>query len=422
MRKASAIGLLIAAGLPGQGGAVDIQARAKLFGTAQALPSHDLQRRLDRTPAYDGSADFRLMLRQTAGSFTILADHSLTSTSGDSYGLLRALQPTLDQSPAGDDRRAVNLTWEIEDGARHRSWGRLDRLAVQYRQGDWSLTLGRQAVSWGNGMVFAPLDLFNPFAPTTVDRDYKAGDDLFLAERLLANGGDLQLLVVARRDDQGRRTGQAASTALKWHGFAGQLEFDLLAARHYSDRVFGGGIRFPLGVALMRSDLVATRLDDGGWRLSALLNADVSFAAVGRNAYVFAEYFHNGFGVGKLPPAQNQLPPALARRLGRGEVFNPMRDYLAVGGNLEWHPLLNQALTLIGNLNDGSALLQTSITYERGDHQRLQLGVVAPLGARGKEFGGVPVFGEAVTSGGATSGGATSGGAKTLFVRWTYYF
>ncbi|MYK28419.1 MAG: hypothetical protein F4048_07065, partial [Gammaproteobacteria bacterium] len=139
--------MLIAASLPGWAGAVDVQARAKLFGTAQALPSHDLQRRLDRTPAYDGSADFRLMLRHTAGSVTILADHALTLVSGDSYGLLRTLQPTLDQSPTGDGRRAVNLTWEIESGARHRSWGRLDRLAVQYRLSDWSLTLGRQAVS-----------------------------------------------------------------------------------------------------------------------------------------------------------------------------------------------------------------------------------------------------------------------------------
>lgn len=404
--------MLIAASLPGWAGAVDIQARAKLFGTAQALPSHDLQRRLDRTPAYDGSADFRLMLRHTAGSVTILADHALTLVSGDSYGLLRTLQPTLDQSPTGDGRRAVNLTWEIESGARHRSWGRLDRLAVQYRLSDWSLTLGRQAVSWGNGMVFAPMDLFNPFAPTTVDRDYKAGDDLFLAERLLANGGDVQLLAVARRDEQGRRTGQAASTALKWHGFAGQLEFDLLAAKHYRDQVFGAGFRFPVGVALMRSDLVFTRLRDGGWRLSGLLNADVSFVAAGRNAYVFAEYFHNGFGVAKLPSTADQLPSPLAQRLSRGEVFNPMRDYLAVGGNLEWHPLINQALTLIGNLNDGSVLLQTSVTYERGDHQRLQLGIVTPLGQRGKEFGGVPVFGDEVTS----------GGGKTLFARWVYYF
>ncbi len=392
--------------------ALELEGRAKLFGTASALPSHDLQRLLEGTPAYDSSLDLRLMLRHSAGPLTFLADHSLTMAGGDSHGFLNILQPRLDQSSAGDARRAVNLTWEIDAGDQHRASGRLDRLAMQYRQGKWAFTLGRHAVSWGNGLVFQPLDLFNPFAPTTVDRDYKNGDDLLLMERLLAGGGDLQLLVVARRDAAHGLTGQAASAALKWHGFSGQVEFDLLAARHYSDRVVGLGLRVPLGVALMRSDILAMKLSDGGWRLSVLVNADLSFVIGRRNAYLFAEYFHNGFGVGRLPMDGAGLPLPLADRLGRGEVFNRMRDYLALGGNLEWHPLLNQRLTLIGNLNDGSALLQTSITYERGDHQRLQVGLVEPLGGRGKEFGGVPTFNEQMTS----------GGASTLFVRWLYYF
>ena len=73
--------------------------------------------------------------------------------------------------------------------------------------------MGRQAVSWGNGMVFQPLGLFSPFAPTTVDRDYKAGDDLLLVERLFANGSDLQLLLVGRRDADGALSGSASSAA-----------------------------------------------------------------------------------------------------------------------------------------------------------------------------------------------------------------
>ena len=61
----------------------------------------------------------------------------------------------------------------------------------------WAVTVGRQAVSWGSGIVFQPLDPFNPFAPTAVDRDYKAGDDLVLIERLFDNGHDAQLLRVS---------------------------------------------------------------------------------------------------------------------------------------------------------------------------------------------------------------------------------
>ena len=407
---------------------LEFDARLKLFGTASALPSHDLQRRLGGTPAYDGNADLRLMLRHTTGPLTLLAEHALTWAGGDSHGFANTLGATLDQSPAGDHRRALNLTWEIDEGGRHRSWGRFDRLAAQYRRGSWAVTLGRQAVSWGSGLVFQPMDLFNPFAPTTVDRDYKAGDDLLLVERLLADGGDLQLLVVGRGDGGGRRNGGAASedrpqlgdrrrgrerasVALKWHGFAGPVEFDLLAARHYADRMLGFSLRLPVGAAMLRSDLVATKLESGGWRASGLANLDASFIVGRRNAYVFAEYFHNGFGLKRLPSDGAPLPPALAERLGRGEVFNRMRDYLALGGNLEWHPLLNQSLTLIGNLQDGGLLLQTSVTHERGDRQRLQLGLVHPLAGRGKEFGGVP-----------TGLGATSGGASTLFLRWLYYF
>ena len=68
-------------------------------------------------------------------------------------------------------------------------------------------------------------------------------------------------------------------------------------------------------------------------------------------------------------------------------------------------------LTLIGNLQDGGLLLQTSVTHERGDRQRAAIGPGASIGGAGKEFGGVP-----------TGLGATSGGASTLFLRWLYYF
>lgn len=400
--------LLVAAGVE----AVDFDMRLKAFGTVAALPRHDVQRLQDESPALDTNLDLRLMFRENAGSFEFLVDYSVTAAGGDSFAFLNAPGTTLDQSPAGDERRAFDLSWEIEDGSRHRSWHRFDRLAVRYRRGDWSVTLGRQAVSWGNGMVFQPMGLFSPFAPTTVDRDYKAGDDLLMIERLFADGSDIKLLIVGRKDLNGDVGWDASSTALKWHGFVGEGELELTAARHYKDEVAGIGARFPVGGALARADLVATRVHGSGWKLSGIANIDYSLVLLERNLYVFAEYFHNGFGVHDLPETPFELPGELLDRLGRGEVFNLMRDYLALGGSLEWHPLWNQSLTLIGNLHDGSVLLQTSLTFEPGDRQRVQLGWLEPLGGAGKEFGGIPLAGNAVTA----------GGASTLFARWVYYF
>jgi hypothetical protein len=79
---------------------------------------------------------------------------------------------------------------------------------------------------------------------------------------------------------------------------------------------------------------------------------------------------------------------------------------------MQWHPLWTQSLVFISNLHDGSSLMQTSLSYEPGDHQRMQFGWVEPLGRAGDEFGGLPLLGEAITT----------GGASTVFVRWLYYF
>jgi hypothetical protein len=260
--------------------------------------------------------------------------------------------------------------------------------------------------------VFQPLDLFNPFAPTTVDQDYKAGDDLVLVERTFNAGGNLQVLAVARRDRSGDRTATAASMGGKWHQFIGGAELELVAARHFQDQVFAAALRFPVGGALVRSDVVATRLDAGTWKLSGIVNADYSLVLGGHNVYLFGEYFHNAFGVAHLPADPAEYPAALIERLERGELFNLMRNYLAAGGTVEWHPLWTQSTTVIGNLDDGSVLLQVQLSHEPGDHQHLDIGVVEPLGAAGDEFGGVPVAGEQVTVGGGTR----------AYLRWAYYF
>ena len=92
-----------------------------------------------------------------------------------------------------------------------------------------------------------------------MDRDYKAGDDLILVERLFENGHDAQLLHVFRRDEQDSVSSEVASTAAKWHGYAGSVEFELIAAKHYDAEFFGVSCRVPVGPAVLRSDIAMRR-------------------------------------------------------------------------------------------------------------------------------------------------------------------
>ena len=386
----------------------DFDVRIKWFASARSLPADDVLRQATGDATSMGhNADLRSMWRKEWGRVKLLLAHSTTWLHEDA----RAASPglTFDQTPTDDGRRLLDLSWPLGDRFHGERLHRLDRLALQYRNQRWGVTVGRQAVSWGGGLVFHPMDLFNPFAPTTVDQDYKAGDDLLLIERLFDDGSDLQLLAVGRRNADGQADFDASSIAAKYRAVVRGIEFELLASQHYRRQVYGVGLRVPAGGALVRSDLTWSA-DDGG-TFSGLVNADYSIGVRGAIVRVFGEYFYNGFGVDQLPRDFSRLPQPLIERIGRGELFNLMRHYLALGTSFRWHFLLDQSLALIANLRDGSFALQAALVYDASEASRLQVGVTMPFGKRGDEFGGVTV-GEGLTVGGGGQG----------FLRFVYFF
>ena len=423
----------VAAAMAAQARDAEIKGRLKWLTSGAVLPSEDFQRQAHGTPAYDHSGGLRVIVRADANrprddsdtSLRFIADYSLSWLSGDSFAFANAPQQTLDQTPTEDARRLMNLTWEIDDGRRHRAVHRFDRFALEYRRRNLSVTVGRQAVSWGSGRVFQPMDLFNPFAPTTVDRDYKPGDDVVLVEQAFG-GSDLQLLYVARRNEYGKVGTDSASRAIKWHGFLGGGEIEVLGARHYLDDVLGLTVRVPIGGAILRTDVTGTRLEaDEEWYVSGIVNIDWAFDLFGRAAFGFVEYFHNDFGVGALPERRSELPNPLAALGGElfnvmrdyavGDLlFNLMRDYLVPSGRLtSGARLWTQSLTTIVNLDDRSSLVQTCSARPQlrtvGLHAQ-QIGLTTVLGDEGEEFGGVPVV-----------DGVTSGGGTRAFLQFVYF-
>ena len=385
-------------------------ARVKWYSTAQSLPEDDALRQVlgESTPV-GHNADLRLMWRRSFGPVKLTAHHSTTWIHSD-LDRADSLGLTFDQTPTGDARRLADLTWELERSDGKRLLHRFDRLAIEYRSERWGASLGRQAVSWGGGLVFQPMDLFNPFAPTTVDQEYKAGDDLLLVERLFDDGSDLQMLAVGRRSFDGSASFDSASIAVKYHALVDDNELEFMASNHYGGQVYGVGLRLPVAGALVRSDVTWT-VDHDQTTISGVLNADYSFGVAGTIVHVFGEYFHNGFGVNRLPRDLRHLPVPLLLRTSRGELFNLMRNYVAFGTSFRWRYLLNQTVAVIGNLHDHSLAAQLALTYDTGDESRLQVGLTKPFGQRGDEFGGVTV-GEGLTVGGGTRG----------YLRFVYFF
>ncbi len=373
---------------------LDYTGHVKLRVTGQQFPDDSLFRDIAGSRSIDVTGDLRLNLEGNRDRWSFAADYQFVGLHGDQVDWARELPPGGDilfRRLPGDERRLFDLTHVFTDSGKNAVLHRLDRIWIGYTSEKAVLRLGRQALSWGNGLFYAPMDLVNPFDPATIDSEYKAGDDMLYLQFLRDNGDDVQAAVVLRRDTlTGDVESDEGTVSLKYHGFAGEAEYDVLVAESFGDKVLGLGYRRSLGGAVWSSDLVATDTDlDTYVRL--VTNLTYSWMAFDRNVSGAVEYFYNGFGQpgGRYAPDALAANPDLQARLSRGEVFTLGRSYLAGSLTIEVTPLWTVTPTVFSNLHDPSALLQLVTNYSIADDVTFLGSVNVPIGSAGTEFGGI---------------------------------
>ena len=371
--------------------------RLRTTGLASRVTDDTLFEPVGTGTYYDAGTNFRLTNETffTDAVFTEI-HYELLWFGGDSIRKQNELSdifPNLPDNvllrgaPLTDDRRLMDLTDIIKE---EDSWflaQRLDRLYFALLGDQGSLRVGRQAITWGDGFVFNPMDLFNPFPPTAIDRDYKVGDDMINTQYSLNQFGDLQLLYVARRNpDNDEVEFDQASLAGKLHFALGTNEFDAMVSKHFDDHVIGAGSRGYLGDTAWRLDATWTFLDDGDDYLSLIANMDYSWVWFKKNFYGFIEYYFNGLG--KDDYADALLDPNINERLARGELFVFGQNYVSGHLQIELHPLVKVSLTSINNIEDPSGILQPYAVWDITQNLQMTGGLNISYGDKGTEFGG----------------------------------
>lgn len=360
-------------------GNTELGGHTKLNAVGQTYPSDSVLHDLYDSHSADAQGELRLNLTHRRNGWRFDANYQLVALYGDTFVL------------PDDRRRYMDLTSIIDEGNKSALAHRLDRLSIAYMSEKFVARLGRQALSWGNGLFYAPMDLVNPFNPATIDVEYKAGDDLLYLQYLADSGADVQAAYVVRRNYLSAEVDSgSATTAVKYHGFAGEGEFDVLLARHYQDDVLGLGASHALGSANWSGDLVITDTDTDSY-VQLSTNLSYSWIWHGRNMSGVVEYHFNGMG---QPSGQYDLVsltqnPDLFLRLAREEAFALGRHYLAGSVLVEVTPLWSVTPTLLMNVSDPSGLLQLVSQYSLSDNMTLLGSLNIPVGSNGSEFGGI---------------------------------
>lgn len=370
---------------------------AKYFFLLNTFPDDSLFLDYIDSPTVDHKGDLRLKFGWQKNKLEIAADYQLIAAHGDGFELANSLPGNvLISDPVPTDKyRLFDLTSVITENSDSALLQRLDRLYVGVTGKRAVLRIGRQAVSWGNGLIYTPMDFFNPFDPAAVDKEYKTGDDMIYGQYLTQSGDDMQAVWVLRRDLNGNVSSDVDSIAAKYHGFAGDKEYDLLIAQHYDDNVLAFGGLSDLGTALWRGDITITRTSNNQAQTDNIFSlvTSITYSWVGwnRNISGVAEYFYNGFGQadGDYSPAALAANPDLVERLVRGELFTLGRHYLALSAMIEMTPLWSLTPNAFINIGDGSFLAQLVTGYDLKQDLQILAALNVPVGASDTEYGGI---------------------------------
>jgi hypothetical protein len=355
------------------------------------------------SPVIDHNADLRLKLNWKSDKVQLVSDYQMTAQHGDSItpGNNLPAQLLISAPIPNDKNRLFDLTHVVSQDNDSIYTHRLDRLYISLTGTHAVARLGRQAISWGNGLIYTPMDFFNPFDPASVDKEYKTGDDMLYAQYLRKNGDDLQAVWVVRRNDDGEISNRVDSIASKYHGFIGSNEYDLLISEHYDDTVFAIGGIIDVGEAIWRGDIMLTDTQAGNIT-SLVTSLSYSWLGWGRNISGIIEYFYNGFGQtdGDYSPTALAANPELINRIIRGELFTLGRHYIAASAMIEITPLWLLTPGIFINTDDNSFLFQLSTTYEPEQDWQLLAALSIPTGARGSEYGGIdsPITGKQLST------------------------
>ena len=306
-------------------------------------------------------------------TFNVAYEQRLHYASGASGIAAIGILPSATSTPF----RVQPLVWRVMDSGKGTWRHEIDRANGQVRVRRADLTIGRQAIGWGRGVMFTAVDLFAPFSPLEVDREWRSGVDAVRADVKLTERSSLDL-VGAFGDTLDR-----SAFAARVRGYAGTIDVEVVGGRRAEDLFGGVTSSAAVGDAEVHGEAAAFRVPSGVdhdvvWKV--VIGGSYRFP-IGSGILAYAEYHYSGFGAAQPETIAVLLTtPSFLERFVRGDMQILSRHAIGLTGSYEASPEFTYSGQWLHNPGDGSGIVAPALTYTFNDAVSLLGTVYVPYG------------------------------------------
>ena len=260
--------------------------------------------------------------------------------------------------------------------------GAVDWLYASYTRDLWTITVGRQPITFGRGKLFRPSDVVATFALTEVDTEFKSGADALRIDWSPAENTNLSLVAVTGElevDNDVQASLQGTSILVRGERGIGASQIGGIVGFVRGDGVLGvDGVIDMDGYEIYGEATATVVTERSLGRDPDLIKAGdiVPRAVLGASfkagdVTLSPEFVYNGFGA-RL--SDQYLTVAASPRVAIGEQSTLGRYYTGLVVGWQLHPLWSLGGVALANLGDRSALASLAVRGNLSDNSFIVVG------------------------------------------------
>ena len=247
------------------------------------------------------------------------------------------------------------------------------------------MTIGRQAIGLGRGVLFSAVDVFNPFTALEVDREWRRGVDALRAEYRLSTTSSAEIIAAGGESwDESALLGHV-------RGYLGNFDGSLIVGKRAEDFMVGTTASTILGGAEVHGELAAFRTPEaqpdgtlwGGDHLAtkAVVGGSYTFN-VGNGLTALAEYHYSDLGVKHAEDLLARLQnPDFRQRFLRGDTQILGRQAVATQVSYTFDDAVSGSFLVMVDPTDGSGVLSPSLRLDFDSSTSVSINAFMPWGA-----------------------------------------